>query len=317
MDLSSSILTGEEFVKLKLPPRQTYLHPWLTEQSISLITGWRGLGKTWFAIAIVDAITKGVSLGPWDCPISVPCLYLDGEMTSHDTKLRLLSLDNQKRKNPLLIYSGAYASYMGHPRPDLLDSNWRKSFKSQLLEQKIKVWVADNVASLTPGAKEGVKEDWDPVNQWLLDLRFSGIASILIHHEGKSGTQRGTTGREDNIDNSISLKKPANYRTEDGASFIVTFLKNRTNGEDIHLISDARCSFLSNGDGKIQSKWSKKSTDLSTRLTETIIDRLKSGHSQKSIVEEFGKSKQYVSRIKRENNIITKKKKKVAPKKGS
>lgn len=303
MDLSKSILTGEAFAKLSLPPRKTYLHPWLTEQSISLITGWRGLGKTWFAISILDAITKKHPLGPWRCLNSAPCLYLDGEMTTHDTKVRLLAFGAEERETPLLIYSGAYASFMGHPRPDLLDAEWRKSFKTQLLEQQVKVWVADNIGSLSPGAKESAKEDWDPVNQWLLNLRFSGIATILIHHEGKKGTQRGTTGREDNIDNSISLKKPSNHKTEDGASFIVTFLKNRTNGEDIHLISDTRCSFSSNGNGMIRASWSKKSTDLSTGLTESIIERLKSGVLQKDIAKEFAVTKQYVSKIKCENRI--------------
>ena len=44
--------------------------------------------------------------------------------------------------------------------------------------KKIKLWVIDNLASLAAGLDENKKRDWDPVNQFLLELRFAGISTI-------------------------------------------------------------------------------------------------------------------------------------------
>jgi len=43
-----AILTTQDFKKLDLPERANFLSPWLKENSISLISGWRGVGKTFF-----------------------------------------------------------------------------------------------------------------------------------------------------------------------------------------------------------------------------------------------------------------------------
>lgn len=62
------------FQKMELPPKKVILDPWITEQSISLISGWRGLGKTWLALSILDAISKGNKFGVWETENSVPVI---------------------------------------------------------------------------------------------------------------------------------------------------------------------------------------------------------------------------------------------------
>jgi putative DNA primase/helicase len=34
---------------------------------------------------------------------------------------------------------------------------------------------------------------------------------LIVHHTGKGGEQRGTSRREDVLDTSISLRRPADY----------------------------------------------------------------------------------------------------------
>lgn len=48
-----------------------------------------------------------------------------------------------------------------------------------------------------------------------------GLTVLFLHHAGRSGYQRGTTGREDVLDAIISLKHPPAYKHEEGAKFIV------------------------------------------------------------------------------------------------
>ena len=79
--ISSAILKAEDFVFLELPPRQVILYPWLLEQSITLVSGWRNTGKTWFGLSLFDTVTrKGGEFGPWKVRTPVSALYLDGEM---------------------------------------------------------------------------------------------------------------------------------------------------------------------------------------------------------------------------------------------
>jgi hypothetical protein len=224
---------------LELPAKDTLLFPWLKEQSINLIAGWRGTGKTWLALGLLDAISKENSFGPWKFKKSVPTLFLDGEMPPQDVKERIDALClGRDTQSPLYVYCDALANQWGLPRAQLANEVWRSKIKQILLTHQVKLWVIDNLASLASGLDENKKQDWDQVNQWLLELRFAGISTIMLHHLGKAGNQRGTSAREDNLDISIILKSPHDYTPEDGARFIVHFSKARVSQKDLQAIGD-------------------------------------------------------------------------------
>lgn len=82
-----AILTVNEFSELQIELRQEYLSPWLKEGSIGLVSGWRGMGKTFFALGIQNAITHGEKFGPWECENPVTSLLLDGEMPNRNADL--------------------------------------------------------------------------------------------------------------------------------------------------------------------------------------------------------------------------------------
>jgi len=190
------ILTTDSFKNLDVEQKRELLFPWLKEDSINLVSGFRGTGKTWLALGILDAVTRGSSFGTWECKRSVPCLFLDGEMTIADDLERIdnLKLDSV-RENPLYFYSDAYANQLGLPKAHLANDKWRQTMKRILLKRKVKLLVLDNLASLASGLDENKKSDWDAVNTWLLELRFAGISTIMLHHVNKSGGQRGTSAR--------------------------------------------------------------------------------------------------------------------------
>jgi putative DNA primase/helicase len=61
----------------------------------------------------------------------------------------------------------------------------------------------------------------------LLQLRYRGIAVMMVHHAGKSGAQRGTSRREDVLDVSISLESQHDAEDDPGGSFKVVWMKRR------------------------------------------------------------------------------------------
>jgi len=291
------ILTANQFYQLDISKRQEYLFPWLKEDSNSLISGWRGCGKTWFALGVLDAVTRGVSFGPWECKKSVPCLFLDGEMTVTDDHERIknLRLDSD-RENPFYFYSDAYANQLGLPRAHLAKESWRQKMKQILLTRKVKLWVIDNLASLASGLDENKKQDWDPINSWLLELRFSGIATIMLHHVNKDGGQRGTSAREDNLDISMMLKKPHDYTPEDGARFVAHFSKARVSTSRLNLIGDTEFKLIIDESGN--HVWTCKNVRQSAKIE--VIKMIDDGLDQKTIAENLNVSKGYVSQLRKQ-----------------
>ncbi len=57
---ADAILDVDRFLSLSVPEKEVYLHPWLTAQSIFMVSAWRGAGKTLWILGILDAVTKGM-----------------------------------------------------------------------------------------------------------------------------------------------------------------------------------------------------------------------------------------------------------------
>ena len=291
--LEDAILEDLNFFTIHLPQKRPILHPWLKEQTITLVPGWRGVGKTWFCMGIVDVVTKGQSFGPWKIGHSVPCLYVEAEMAAEDVRERFNDLNpSLKREQPLYIYSAAYANHLGLPDANLLNESWRNKMKSILIARGVKLLVLDNLASLTRGIDENLKRDWDPINQWLLELRFAGIATIMPHHTNKTGDQRGTSAREDNIDTTIILKSPYDYVPED----VAHFKKSRVRTADLPLISDFQFQLVEDNSRQLVWTWGnlKKETKLE------VLQLLDEGHNQTAVAEMIGVHKGTVSKIRKQ-----------------
>ena len=287
------LMESEDFANAEIPERRILLYPWLLEETITLVSGARGCGKSWFGFSILDAVTKGLPFGPWPAPNPVPCFYLDGEMHISDTQARLKHLGTQDRKAPLYVYSDALASLYGVQSSSLLRPEWRRSIEDLLVSHKVKLFAIDNIASLSPGIDENTKQAWDPVNQWLLRLRFRGIATILFHHLSKGGTQRGTSAREDNLDVSIQLNLPPNYNAQDGCRFHALFTKRRTVCDtDSHLIEPMEF-LLQSQDG--HATWTV--SNFAEKNESTIIQMLSEGYRQTDIATTLSMDNGQLSRM--------------------
>jgi hypothetical protein len=129
----------------------------------------------------------------------------------------------------------------------------------------------------------------------LLELRFAGIATIMLHHVSKDGKQRGTSAREDNLDISLMLKSPSNYVPEDGARFIVHFTKQRVSTKDLHLIADTEFKLIEENK---RYAWQWGSVKKETR--KAVLESIDEGLDTKSICEALNITKGRVSQVKKE-----------------
>lgn len=291
--INDIIIQARDFVILDIPPKESLLHPWLTELSITFISSWRGTGKTWLALSILDAVSKGKPFGPWAVKKSVPCLFLDAEMPAQDIQERAQELGIDE----VYIYSDAFANSLGLSRANLTSETWRSAITSLLITRGIKLWVLDNVSSVTPGFNELTKEQWGPINNWLLDLRFKGISTIILDHEGKTVPgPRGTSGKEDNIDNSITLKRPFDYSPEDGCKFVLHFSKSRVRTQDLPLVPDLQFQLRQDEAGKLI--WTHGS--IKTETKKEILRLTDEGMKGSDIASLVGTSRPYITKVQKQ-----------------
>ncbi len=130
------------------------------------------------------------------------------------------------------------------------------------------------------------------MQEWLLSLRRRGFSVLLVHHAGKGGNQRGTSKREDCLDTVICLKRPPDYRAEDGARFEVHLEKARgVVGEDAKPFE----SRLEVWDGA--AAWMTR--DIEDRELEQVIELTREGLTVRDIEKETDISRSKVGRLRR------------------
>jgi putative DNA primase/helicase len=291
--LIGSILTEAALRNLEIKPIKKYLGP-ICEGTIGEIFGPRGIGKTWLRDAISLCLTRKMDLGPLKCENPAGVLIVDGEMGLGLMKERQeLSANGPEPIRPLDYLSNEHLYQAGSPTLNLSDKSWREAF-IELIKTSGDRWdviIFDNLSSFLPGVKENDQDAWAPINGFYLQLRWMGKAVSFIHHAGKNGDQRGTSGREDQLDYVLKLTLPPGHDPEEGCRFDATFTKKRS------LIGPEAAPFtfeistLPNG-GLIWTVTNQKES-----RKEMIIALLGNGVTQKSISDMLKVDKAYVSRV--------------------
>jgi hypothetical protein len=192
-----------------------------------MVHGWRGTGKTFFVHASARAVAAGGGWLTWKAPEPRRVLLLDGEMPADALQDRLRRVVNNSEKQPPLPQSLRIAAADITPDglPDLSDIAAQKFYAEVVADADLV--VVDNLSTLCRGLKENDADSWTRVQNWALSLRRAGKSVLLVHHDGKSGSQRGTSRKEDVVDTVIGLRKPPDYSPEQGARFEVHFEKSR------------------------------------------------------------------------------------------
>jgi DNA-directed RNA polymerase specialized sigma24 family protein len=145
-----------------------------------------------------------------------------------------------------------------------------------------KVVIVDNLSCLVRSARENEGDDWRPFADWALRQRAQGRSVLMLHHANKGGQQRGTSRREDLLDCVIALRRPTDYRPEQGARFVVEFEKYRSRpDEDIRSFEAALET-----DSLGRQVWTMQDSD--DALDDQVIELAKLGLKQAEIARELG-----------------------------
>jgi putative DNA primase/helicase len=224
--LAASLVSAPELLTLQLAPKAPYLD-WLKERSLVMVYGPTGVGKTLWMLELGLSLSMPRSFLKWPAHQQLRVLFVDGEMALDSLQERVCQLAGDYPPPGFhllpseLVYdrSGRDLTLTGSPD--------RLAIDAMLEEHKIKVLILDNVSCLFPGLDESKKQDWEPINAWLIRLRHRGITVIVGHHAGKNGQQRGTSGRGDHLDTIINLSLPPGHQAQDGCHLHLRFEKSR------------------------------------------------------------------------------------------
>lgn len=278
-----------EFLQLKLPERGYLIYPILPEQGLVLLYAPRGVGKTQLAIIIGLTASFGLSIFNWRCDQKYGVLFIDGEMQAYALQERLASFAvGAGIKSEESLFRLITPDSQPQPLPNLAKPMGQAAIEPHLKD--ISLVILDNLASLCSAGKENETESWVPVQRWLLDLRRRGLSVLVVHHAGKNGDQRGTSAREDLMDTVIALKRPADYRPEEGARFEVHITKAR--GVTGAAVAPFEAHLRQEGNAYV---WSHK--EIRNPQVEEVCRLAAEGLSVRKIAEKSGLTKSTVHRM--------------------
>jgi putative DNA primase/helicase len=282
-----------EFCELDIKPREMVLDPIIPEQGIGMVYSSRGMGKTRLALEIGRAASTGTSFLKWNAPKPRRTLLIDGEMPQPALQelLRAVVQSAPIKPDPPDMYQVLPSDRLEDGIGNLADPKIQQEINSMLDDYKTEFLILDNLSSLTQVLRDNDEASWQSMKFWLLGLRRRGLSTLLLHHAGKGGDQRGTSAREDVLDTSISLRHPSDYRQEQGCRFEVHFTKHRGfHGSDASPF-EARQHTTAFG-----YEWTVK--DVTDANQERVAELLRDGLSVRDIAEELGLSKSTVQRFK-------------------
>ena len=215
-----------EFLKLQLPPRRLMLAPWLNEKGTAMIYSPRGVGKTLVGLSVGYAVASGGNLLGWSATEPRRVLYTDGEMTATEMQHRLAEIVAGFKCEAAPDYFRMLSADLTEcGLPDLATPEGQRAFDDAIGDAEL--MILDNISTLCRSGKENEAEGWQAVQDWALAHRRRGKSFLFVHHAGKGGNQRGTSKREDVLDTVIALRRPQDYRPDQGARFEVHFEKHR------------------------------------------------------------------------------------------
>ena len=287
-------LSVAEFLDLDLPPRGFTLDPILPEKGLMLLHAYRGIGKTHLALGIGYCAAIGGGMLGWSAPTPRRVLYLDGEMPACTMKLRLAAVIEGADKQPPdpSYFEILSADIIEGGLPDLGTEAGQHEIDAAIAYGNRDFIIIDNCSTLIRTGKENEGDSWLPVQSWALAHRRAGRSIVFVHHDGKGGHQRGTSRREDVLDTVIGLKRPADYRSDQGARFEIIFEKARGFYGEGAQPFEAR---YETRDGA--AVWTR--TEISDAELSRVADAIRDGMSIRDAADELGFSRSKVERLKK------------------
>lgn len=204
-----------ELVAREYKPVKQYLAPWLEDETITLLVGPKGSGKSWVAMGIAQALASGSRLGRWSTINKTKVLYVEAEMPSRIIAARFSQLDDSAETQALGgdITILSCEDFPERCVPNLSDPAEHKFWLDMIANYNVVIF--DNLLNCARrlSGKDDEESMWKRVAGFLKPLRAYGKAFVVVHHTGKSGSQLGTSIKENDVDNIIILTPEQNRKT--------------------------------------------------------------------------------------------------------
>jgi hypothetical protein len=183
--------------------------------------------------------------------------------------------------------------------------------------KQIELVIFDNITSLLRGRDENRSDQYASCVDWILGLKAYEITLLILGHMGKDSDRgwRGFSGIEDNIDCTLKLTTPKNWKPADRCDLIVENLKNpRITSPDDYLLP-WRFTLMDKEDGSLGYKTDFNNvqafTPYSKEDSDKIIDSLLLGSAfqNKEIAKLVSVSESTITKHKnklRDKNFIDK-----------
>lgn len=248
--------------QMKFTDPKYRVYPFMPDKSLTMIHSWRGVGKTYFCLALAQAVASNSPFLKWPCA-GGSVFYFDCEMGEQAVQQRYAMLD-RAAKYPTHDYGVHLFSFehMGGRTWNLADPDAQRLLETLL--DGVSLLIIDNLsAACRPLGREMFKEAYYRMRDWLIGLKMRGIAVLIVHHSGKEGKQRGISDIEDPLDTVIHLRRSEDWKISDGTQFEFHFEKTRGLAPtDPKTLESLAVHLVSKSDTEIEWKYSA--------LTDTI-----------------------------------------------
>jgi hypothetical protein len=232
--------------------RRHLLHPWLREQESCMVYADTGVGKSLFALSAALAVTGGGEFLGWS-PEEKPggqgwrVLYVDGEMHITDIQERakmlldaVAGIDRDRAMQNLQLLARQHQDPQA-TFPSITEPAGTQFFLERITAGKLDLVVLDNFSTLGEVEDENAASSFNPIQQFLLQLKVQGVATILVHHAKKNSGDyrkgertgnnfRGSSKLAATFETIIELERLRPQAAYEGAAFRVRWDKVRMGG---------------------------------------------------------------------------------------
>ena len=177
----------------------------LPKESVTLLHGRGGIGKTWISLILADAISRGLPFMGLDCQ-KIDCIFIDFE-----NSLPVLIDRIRKANIDEVFFWHNTNEVLKPPRLDSEPWNLYKTLPSSSL------LIYDTLRA-SQSRDENDSQHMAFIMQRLKELRDKGFTILLLHHtpKGNDRTYKGSTAILDLADHVLSLHKVRKNNPEGG-----------------------------------------------------------------------------------------------------
>jgi hypothetical protein len=222
--------------------RQHLLFPWLREQESCMVYAAAGVGKSMFALSAALAIAGGGTFLGWRADERKTSsgwrvLYVDGEMHIGDIQERArLLLDAVPGLNRELV--GENLSFLARQHqeplaqfPSITEQDGMTFMGERVRKGPFDLVILDNFSTLGEVEDENAASSFNAIQQFLLNLKVQGVATMLVHHANKTGEDfRGSSKLAATFETIIMLERLKEETEHGAAQFRVRWDKVRAGG---------------------------------------------------------------------------------------